>query len=489
MRLHMTASARGAIKRTGHRSRPSLERLDDRCLLSGLVPGSLDPTFGVGTGFVLDPAAQTAKATVIMPDKSILVGSIATSPSTGTDFLIRHYNSVGMLDTSFGKGGSVTTDFYGKNDTLDQLVIDPAHKWIYAVGEATVSPVAIGSTQVSLAVARYNFQGQIDPTFGVGGKVVTPILTGYSSLADQAESAMLDPQGRLIVAGMSTPSNGSQSYSANFMARFSTLGTNAALDPTFGTGGKVLGPTIVQVPTLGKECWDTIVLTPKTVGYTLSTVGVNNRGNVVSQFSDAGLKTGEKPMDGAMGQIAFAPDQSWFASVTTGSIVSTASNIRLDTYSVASGHEINSITLNLASTLHVSRSSEVINAVTVDPKGRILLAGSVTGYNATGAVVLNTTLLMRLMPNGNPDGTFGNYGVVTTPFGAGAAYSQVVVQPDGKILVAGQTASQPTLILARYIGEPIVVGGGGGSGSVGGSLGIDILALPTTTKKDSRFIV
>jgi uncharacterized delta-60 repeat protein len=442
----------------------------------------------MGSGFVLDPAAQTAKATVLMPDKSILVGSIAASPVTGTDFLIRHYSSAGALDTTFGKAGSVTTDFYGKNDTLEQLVIDPTHNWIYAVGEARVSPVVSGSSQVSLAVARYDFQGRLDPAFGIGGKIVTPIMSGYSNLADQAESAVLDPQGRLIVAGMSTPSTGSQSYSANFIARFTTAqGSNAGLDTTFGPGGKVLGPTKAVVPMLGKECWDAIALTPGASGYTLSTVGVNDCANAMCQFTDTGQMAGVKPMAGPMGQIAFAPDHSWFASVTTGSPASTASNIRLDTYSTSTGREITSITLNLSSTLQVSRSSEVINAVAIDPKGRILLGGSVLGYNAAGAVVLNSTLLMRLSPQGMPDPTFGNHGVVTTPFGAGAAYSQVVIQPDGNILVAGQTVSQPTLILARYIGDPIVIGGGGG-GNAGGSVGIDILGLPTT-KKDSRFLV
>jgi uncharacterized delta-60 repeat protein len=493
MRQHTKASTRDEMKRAGHRSRPSLERLDDRCLLSGLLPGSLDPTFGLGAGFVINPTAQTAKATVLMPDNSILVGSIATSPTTGRNFLIQRYTSTGSVDPTFGLRGSVVTDFYGKNDTLEQLVVDPTHKWIYAVGEATVLSNADGTpAQASLAIARYSFQGQLDTTFGSGGKLVTPILTGYTTLADQAESAVLDPQGRLIVVGMSLPSNGLQSFSANFMARFATAsGTNTGLDPTFGTGGKVLGKVIPQAPTLGKECWDAIVLTPKTVGYTLSTVGVNDRTNVVSQFNDAGTRTGVNPMDGPMGEIAFAPDNSWFASVTTGNITSTSSgNIHLETYSTTTGSEIMSVTLNLSSTLHVSRSSEVINAVTVDPKGRFVLGGSVTGYDASGQVVLDTTLLMRLTPQGAPDTSFGNYGVVTTSFHAPAAYSQVVIQPDGKILAAGQitggTISQPTLVLARYIGDPMVIGGGGGSG--GGILGIDILGLPTP-KKGSRFIV
>ena len=74
-----------------HHTRLDLERLDDRCLLSGVLPaGSLDPSFALGTGYVLNPNLQTPSATAIQSNGSVLVGSVFNNPfsGTGTDFQI-----------------------------------------------------------------------------------------------------------------------------------------------------------------------------------------------------------------------------------------------------------------------------------------------------------------------------------------------------------------------------------------------------------------
>ena len=51
--------------------------------------------------------------------------------------------------------------------------------------------------------------GKLDPTFGpaVGmgtGKITTSIMNTYARPQDYVETAVLDPQGKLIVGGMAT---------------------------------------------------------------------------------------------------------------------------------------------------------------------------------------------------------------------------------------------------------------------------------------------
>jgi uncharacterized delta-60 repeat protein len=444
--------------------------LDDRCLLSGLLPGSLDPTFGAGAGFVMDPALQSAKATVVLPDKSILVGSSITNPTTGTNFVVRKYTAAGAVDQTFGTAGQVVTDFYGKNDQLEQLVVDTTRGRIYAVGEAQVVPTQLGSTQVSLAVAAYTLAGRIDASFGIGGKAVTPVVTGYTNLADQAESVMIDPQGRLIVAGMTTPSNAQHSYSANFLVRFlpQTVGNAGVLDGSFGKSGEVVGPMISSVAGAGlgaaKECWDTIACMPGTGCYQIATVGTNEGSSMSCKFSDTGAMIDAAPMTGPIGTIAYSPDAGRFVSVSTVNNGSRMNDIRVDVYSTASGKSLSTTTIDLASYLHVATSSETAAAVAVDAQGRIVVGGSVTGYNGT-SVVLDRAFLMRLNPNGMLDTSFGSFGLVTTDFGMGKeSFTQLVIQPgDGKIVATGATSSLPRMIVARYLGEPQSGGGGGGA--------------------------
>jgi uncharacterized delta-60 repeat protein len=95
-------------------------------------------------------------------------------------------------------------------------------------------------------------------------------------------------------------------------------------------------------------------------------------------------------------------------------------------------------------------------AVVVQPDGKIVLAG----YEKGNAVVL------RLLPDGAPDPTFGSGGKVTTVVPGGSSGARAVaLQPDGKIVVAGgaEGASNFDFFFARYNsdGSPDMSFGGG----------------------------
>jgi uncharacterized delta-60 repeat protein len=75
----------------------------------------------------------------------------------------------------------------------------------------------------------------------------------------------------------------------------------------------------------------------------------------------------------------------------------------------------------------------VPSSVVIQPDGKILVAG--------GAFPLFTFLgnfeLVRYNPNGSLDTSFGSGGIVTTHFPAGSYAFDVALQPDGKIVAAG----------------------------------------------------
>lgn len=85
----------------------------------------------------------------------------------------------------------------------------------------------------------------------------------------------------------------------------------------------------------------------------------------------------------------------------------------------------------------------------VQPDGRIVVAG--IGRQAGGA---DDFAVIRLLPDGSADTTFGDAGMVLTDMGADRAdvTSKVVVQPDGKILVVGSTnmSGDWNFALVRY---------------------------------------
>src|SRR5262245_11230873 len=99
-------------------ARPRLEQLEARCLLSA---GDLDATFGT-LGKVLTTFSggfAEAASVAVQPDgKLVVAGVTATFGTSGSeDFALVRYNPDGSLDTSFGSGGRVRTDFFGSSDT------------------------------------------------------------------------------------------------------------------------------------------------------------------------------------------------------------------------------------------------------------------------------------------------------------------------------------------------------------------------------------
>jgi len=80
----------------------------------------------------------------------------------------------------------------------------------------------------------------------------------------------------------------------------------------------------------------------------------------------------------------------------------------------------------------------------VQPDGKVVLVGvqqPLPGENAKAIVV-------RLSPEGSLDPTFGNGGVVVVPSASGFA---VALQPDGKIVVGGTSSSGPGLAVMRLL--------------------------------------
>jgi len=100
------------------------------------------------------------------------------------DFALARYNPDGSLDAGFGIGGKVTTDFFGEDDVAEAVVIQPDGKIVAAGSAARTSALE----SIDFALARYNSNGSLDTSFGSGGKVTTDFfgrLDGASSCAIQ----------------------------------------------------------------------------------------------------------------------------------------------------------------------------------------------------------------------------------------------------------------------------------------------------------------
>jgi uncharacterized delta-60 repeat protein len=158
--------------------------------------GRLDRSFGVGgkvlTSFGSQDKAE-ARAVALQADGKIV---LAGSSEGSSGFALARYTTRGRLDPSFGQGGKVVTRF-GAGRSVSQagaLAIQPDGKLV-ALGSWYRSPI---NGPAYIALARYTPRGRLDPSFGHGGKVVT----SFGSRSGVGAGALLiRADGKLVVAG------------------------------------------------------------------------------------------------------------------------------------------------------------------------------------------------------------------------------------------------------------------------------------------------
>jgi uncharacterized delta-60 repeat protein len=194
--------------------------------------GSLDGAFGSG-GKVTSSGTnryEAANSIALQPDGKIVVGGAIGNGFTSDSFALVRYNSDGSTDATFGAQGAVTTKAFDFPDSLGvdfasvtALIIQPDGKIVAAGG------VGYFLDSNSFALARYNTDGSLDPTFGALGKVSTLIGSNYD---DWSYAAAIQLDGKIIVAGYSY-GGGAGDFA---MVRYNP---NGSLDPAFGTGGVV----------------------------------------------------------------------------------------------------------------------------------------------------------------------------------------------------------------------------------------------------------
>lgn len=334
--------------------------------------GIPDPTFGNGGRAVIGFSGGIALDGALQNDGKIVVVGRANGINPAANFGIARFDAQGNPDPTFGVGGKVSTDFAGDFDAATGVVIQN-DGMIVVSGKATIG----GNSD--FAVARYDTNGVPDPTFGVGGKATLDFFGGPDGGADVA----IQKDGKIVLAS-DVQGLGSQDFG---VARFTTTGVPDAM---FGNGGKA----------------------------TMDFAGGPDNGTSVAIQSDGKIVVG----GGASSYAGFAAARF----ETNGTPDAGFGN---------GGKVITSL-------------SGLANDLAVQSDGKIVLAGTTTGTGIDFGVV-------RLNNNGTPDASFGNGGnVLTDFFGKDDGSGAVAIQTDGKIIVGGFAINgvQADFALARYGG-------------------------------------
>jgi uncharacterized delta-60 repeat protein len=425
-------------------------------------PGDLDPTFDgdgkVTTHFIF---TDEARGVAIQGDGKIVAAGVAicdpcASPATPHDFALARYNGDGSLDPTFDGDGKARTDFDLTEDEAFAVAIQGDGK-IVAAGSTN------GPSAHDFAVARYNADGSLDPTFDLDGKVTTDFAGGN----DRARAVAIQADGKIVVAGVAfssacLPCNGPASD--NFgVARYNPDGS---LDLTFGFGGRQVtdftfaGPDEARgvaiqadgkIVAAGVSICDPCVLPVTPVPHDFALVRYNGDGSLDTTFDGDGRVTTdfERNDDEANG-VALQRDGK---IVAAGSAIlpSGAHDFALARYN-PDGSLDPAFDGDGKVTTHFIFTDEA-RGVVIQRDGKIVAAGVTICDPCAGPVKPHDFALARYNADGSLDAIFSGDGKVTTDFAGDEDQARAVaIQTDGKIVAAGGAVVSGTrdFALARY---------------------------------------
>jgi len=156
-----------------------------------LTSGAPDPSFNGGNIAVVGFANGGAVNAVAVDasNRPILAGFALPTGATSSNMTLARFTSGGVLDTSFGSAGVVSTPLSGCTDaSATGIKLDSS-------GRAFVSGTCM-TTQNVLALVHYNANGTLDTAFAPNG-YETEVFGNYAS----ASALVLDGKGRPIVVG------------------------------------------------------------------------------------------------------------------------------------------------------------------------------------------------------------------------------------------------------------------------------------------------
>lgn len=163
--------------------------------------GGLDASFGaagiVTTPIDVDPGAAEhrdgASAVALHPDGSIVTVGFGTT-GIGSAFAAARHTADGNLDPAFGDAGVTSATIGGTYDTAEALAVLPD-------GRLITAGASHDGMWSYLGMVRHDPDGSVDESFGAHGRVVTgPDLGWFNSAASHV---LPQPDGKLLVVGVS----------------------------------------------------------------------------------------------------------------------------------------------------------------------------------------------------------------------------------------------------------------------------------------------
>jgi uncharacterized delta-60 repeat protein len=399
------------------------------------APGFLDPSFG-GTGLVqlgFGGSASVGKAVALQSDGKIVMAGQSSDASA--HIVVARFGTNNVLDPTFGTAGLARVGA-GSYPTVAAVAIQRDGKIV--VGGSFFSG---GPSGYDFIIVRFNPDGTLDNTFASGGVLIQDLGGG-----DTCNGLVLQPDGKIVVAGISLQGPGEFPTNYMVLARFDT---NGVFDPSFASNGKFQQTVYSRAYCLALEGDGNIL-----VGGYLNYNGVfrfTTNGSPDAAFGSGG----EVVLTNAqVSSVAIQPGGNFVSQpamiLAAGTLNGNAMIARMSLAGVFD------TALNGTGVVTQPIGGSGLYVTGLTPKITGLFGGRIVkivigGYFSNGAK--NEFVAARFNNNGSLDTSFGGSGVVTTSLSPGDDQAFGLAQPGGALLLAGVSAPsqcETDFSLARY---------------------------------------
>ncbi|HEX8567034.1 MAG TPA: FG-GAP-like repeat-containing protein [Pyrinomonadaceae bacterium] len=413
------------------------------------APADLDRTFGTN-GVVLKSIGDSSHfndVAVQTDGKIVAVGASSINGNMG--YLAARFNPDGTPDATFGGGsGYISLNPGGANSYVKTVMILPDGKILL---------VAHNDATKDIDVLRRLPNGDADVSFNGTGSLTFAIGSGDDVPAD----ALVQPDGKILIAGNCVDSSGGTPQPKLCFAR---LNPNGTFDNTFGSQNSAPGrnmiqgaagmnsPTIKSIALLpdGKIIAAGDFFYPVFPQYFLMRLGAN--GVIDTNFGSQGFVFPPTVNSNRVEKIIVTPHGRLLVGGTSTSDVvvngQSASNffVAMFNFDGTADPAFGGVRY-----VDFDNRTDVLRDLALQPNGTIIAVG----FSQSTVDAPADFATARLLLNGNPDPFYGSAGKHIHSMNGSEELYAVAVQPNGRIVGAGKAtvngSSQTALI--RYLGR------------------------------------
>jgi len=338
----------------------------------------------------------------------------------------------GDLDPTFGNGGKVITEFHFAHAV--DVAVQADGKIVVAGTDESTTP-----NSAQFVLTRYHIDGSLDSSFGNGGKVSTSV-----GQFNYARAMVIQADGKIVVAG----------WAGDPIRDFAVVryNTNGSLDTSFDSDGKV-------IIDMGEDSFaNDLALQPdgkiivvgasgtseRSKDFAFAIARLNSNGTLDASFDGDGkvITSLGSFSDFGAAAVALQPDGKIVVAGQSGNNGYDSTNFSLVRYN-ADGSLDASFDGDGKVITAVSDFADGASDLAVQPDSKIVVLGNAP----------NGAAVVRYNGNGSLDTSFGGLGIVLTDTGGYSSFSSVAIQSDGKIVAGGRHSANVDgveFVVARY---------------------------------------